>query len=144
MAENCDVPQVLNKKEFATFSKDEIIKILEEENPPIENGQNYNQLMLIWELKKIKENIGLLKGEVYMTNKLEYRGSLLIPLGMSNQKQATHFDEMKEGEYKFYGFTLDSREPKLPEKVINFIKRSFEDSTIQDFIPFVGSKNKSE
>jgi len=124
------------KKPLKSHSKDEIIKILREENPPIKSKEKYNPLMLILELKKISSSIGIIKGEYYDGDNLEYRGSLLIPLGQPNQSKPTEFDNIEIGKNKFYGFTLDSREKKLGEKVGDFFRRSFEDSTIQDFIPF--------
>ncbi len=85
-------------------------------------------------------NLGLIKGEYYQDGKLEYRGSLLLPLSSSDKN--TIWTKIKEGESAFYGFTLDSREMKITEKINDFISRSFEESTIPDFIPFAGRGKK--
>ncbi len=124
-------------------TKKEILQILKEENPIVNNNQKYSQLIFILEIKKVKENIGILKGEYYKNNKQEYRGSLLLPIGKNPTKPGI-FDELNVGEYRFFGFTLDSREEKLPEKIVSFFRRSFDDATLQDFIPFVGGKKKNE
>ena len=139
--------QLLNNKLDTAISlptKEEIIKILREENPPIDNKQKYKQLIFVLELKKIKDSIGILKGEYYEDDVLGYRGSLLIPLGKPNPNQQNHFDEMNTGENRFYGFTLDSRESKFPEQFVGFFKRSFQGTSIQDFIPGLNGTKKTE
>ncbi|MBU0460395.1 MAG: hypothetical protein KKH52_03650 [Nanoarchaeota archaeon] len=125
-------------------TKEEVIEILKKENQPIDNNHKYSQMILILEIKKVKENVGILKGEYYKGDTVEYKGSLLLPLGKPNPNSQSQFDGMNVGEYKFFGFTLDSREEKLPEKVLNFFKRSFEDATLQDFIPFTGGKKQND
>jgi len=121
--------------------KEDVLKILKEENMPFED-QKYNQLILLLEFKKIEKNVGIIKGEYYQKDKLEYRGSLLLPLTNKNEASQSIFDSLDINESRFFGFTLDSREPNLSEKAINFFKRSFEDATIQNFIPFVGGSRK--
>lgn len=123
-----------------TYSKEDILSLLKEENPLIEGDEKYSQLILVFETKKISSNLGLLKGEYYQDGKLEYRGSLLMPLNSSDQK--TVWTKIKEKESAFYGITLDSRAMKITEKIKDFIGRSFEESTITDFIPFAGRGKK--
>jgi hypothetical protein len=119
-------------------SKEEIIELLKEENPLIQENEKYSQLILVLETKKLQSNLGIIKGEYYQDYKLEYRGSLLVPLNFIDQKSI--WANLKESESAFYGFTLDSREMKIPEKIMAFFNRSFADATIQDFIPFGGGK----
>jgi len=114
-------------------SKDEIIEILKEENPIIEKG--YSQVMLIFELKKIKDRIGIIKGEMYSNDMLEYRGSLLIPLNNMDANQQSHWNSIETGQSMCYGFTLDSRDMCFTEKIGDFVSRSFAEGRIQDFIP---------
>ncbi len=123
-----------------THSKEDILSLLKEENPLIKGKEKYSQLILVFETKKISFNLGILKGEYYQDGKLEFRGSLLLPLNSSDQNSV--WIKMKEGESAFYGITLDSREMKITEKIMDFISRSFEESTIPDFIPFVGRGKK--
>jgi len=125
-----------------THSKEEIIKILKEENPPIKGVEKYTQIMGVFEFRKVQKDLGIIKGEYYESDKPEYRGSLLVPLSKRPSDQPSIWDDLNEGKNKFYGFTLDSREMKVHEKFSAFLKRSFEDATIQDFIPFVGRKEK--
>ena len=121
-----------------TYSKEEILELLKEENPLIQEDENYSQLIVVLETKKLRINLGIIKGEYYMDGKLENRGSLLLPIDSSNKN--TIWVNLKEGESAFYGFTLDSREMKIPEKIKDFFSRSFDGAIIQDFIPFVGRK----
>jgi hypothetical protein len=135
------VENMKNSEIVQTYSKEDILSLLKKENPLIQGKEKYSQLILVFETKKISFNLGLLKGEYYQDGKLEYRGSLLLPLNSSDQN--TVWTKIKEGESAFYGITLDSREMKITEKIMDFIGRSFEESTISDFIPFVG-RNKKE
>ena len=121
------------------LSKNEILGVLKEENPLIEGNDKYSQLILVLETKKIQSNLGIIKGEYYQDEKLEYRGSLLIPLFNSNSNNV--WANLKENESAFYGFTLDTREMKIPEKIMTFFSRSFEGATIQDFIPGASKRN---
>lgn len=122
-----------------THSKEEILELLKEENPLIQGSEKYSQLILILEVKKINSNLGIIKGEYYQDDKLENRGSLMLPLYFSGQN--TIWTNLDESETAFYGFTLDSREMKIPEKILAFFSRSFDGATIQDFIPFGVGKN---
>ncbi len=121
-----------------TYSKEEILELLKEENPLIQGDENYSQLIVVLETKKLRINLGIIKGEYYQDGKLENRGSLLLPIDSSNSN--TIWVNLKEGEIAFYGFTLDSREMKIPEKIKDFFSRSFDGAIIQDFIPLVGRK----
>ena len=126
--------------ELKDHSKEEIIEILKKENPPIEGKEKYAQLIIVVEFKKIHPDLGIIKGEYYEFDKLEYRGSLLLPL--PRQISPTDIWSVIEvGKSKFCGFTLDSREMKAHEKLFDFFKRSFEDATLQDFIP--GTRGKA-
>ena len=129
-----------NTEIIQKLSKEEILHFLKKENPLIEGNEKYSQLILVLETKKIQSNLGIVKGEYYNDDKLEYRGSLLMPLYFSNSDNI--WDNLKENESAFYGFTFDTREMKIPEKIMAFFRRSFDGATIQDFIPFgVGKKN---
>ncbi|MBI4344865.1 MAG: hypothetical protein HY555_04705 [Euryarchaeota archaeon] len=123
---------------YPQFTKEQIVKSLTDENLPIEGKEKYSQLIVVLEIKKLNEGLGIYKGELYREGKLELRGSFLVPLKL-NQDET--WDELEAGESAFYGVTLDSREKKLSENIINFFKRSFKDASIQDFIPGKG-KNK--
>lgn len=119
-------------------SKEEIIELLKKESPLIQENEKYSQLILVLEIKKLQSNLGIIKGEYYQDYKLEYRGSLLLPINFIDKKNI--WANLEESESAFYGFTLDSREMKIPEKIMAFFNRSFADATIQDFIPFGGGK----
>ena len=121
-----------------TYSKEEILELLKEENPLIQEDENYSQLIVVLETKKLRINLGIIKGEYYKDGKLENRGSLLLPIDSS--KKNSVWVNLKEGESAFYGFTIDSREMKIPEKIKDFFNRSFDGAIIQDFIPFGGKR----
>ena len=119
-------------------TKEEIMQILKEENPPFDEINHYSQLFLIIEFKKINESIGIIKGELYGNEQLEYRGSILIPLFKTEVNQQSNWNSIEIGKSIFYGISFDARELGLIEKVSDFIGRSFEEGKIQDFIPFLG------
>lgn len=128
----------INTEIVQESSKEDIIQILKEENPFIQGNEIYSQLILVIETKKLRSNLGIIKGEYYQEDKIEYRGSIIIPLHFSDNNSI--WAHLKEGENAFYGFMLDSREMKIPEKIMAFFNRSFEGATIQDFIPFTVGK----
>lgn len=122
---------------YQSFKKSDILRILKEENLPIEGKDNYTQLMVVIECKKISSNSGIIKLEYYQDEKLDYRGSALLPLS-SSPNQGDIWTDLENNASSFFGFTLDSREAKAHEKVIDFINRSLDGAVIQDFIPFSG------
>jgi hypothetical protein len=119
-------------------TKNDIMQILKEENPPVDESKRYNQLFLIIEFKKISEKIGIIKGELYGNGQLEYRGSILIPLLRVVVDQQSIWNSIEAGKSIFYGISFDTRELGLTEKVSDFFGRSIEEGKIQDFIPFLG------
>ena len=119
-------------------TKEEIIQILKEENPPVDEINHYNQLFLIVEFKKINERIGIIKGEIFGNEQLEYRGSILLPLLKTEANQQSNWNSIEVGKSIFYGMSFDARELGLTEKVGDFIGRSLEEGKVQDFIPFLG------
>ena len=121
-------------------SKEEIIKILRDENPPIEGEDRFNQLFLIIEFKKINAHIGIIKGEFYDNDHLDYRGSLLVPLSQGNSNQKNQWDSIEIGRSVYYGIAFDARELCFTEKIREFFNRSIEEGRIQDFIPFTSLK----
>ena len=123
--------------EISYPTKEEIMQILKEENPPVGEINQYNQLFLIIEFKKINERIGIIKGELYGNEQLEYRGSILLPLFKTEADQQSTWNSIEVGKSIFYGMSFDTRELGLTEKVGDFIGRSFEEGKIQDFIPFL-------
>jgi hypothetical protein len=122
-------------------SKEEIIQILREENPPIDRENKFNQLFLIVEFKKINSRIGIIKGELYINDILDYRGSFLVPLINDSINTQNQWNSMEIGASIYYGLSFDSRELCLAEKIGEFFHRSFEEGRIQDFIPFIGMKS---
>ena len=122
-------------------SKEEIIQILREENPPVDGEDRFNQLFLIIEFKKINARIGIIKGELYNNDQLDYRGSLLIPLSQDNVNQKNQWDSIEIGKSVYYGLSFDARELCLTEKIGEFFNRSIEEGRIEDFIPFTGLKS---
>jgi hypothetical protein len=122
-------------------TKNEIIAILREENPPTDGDNEFSQLFLILELKKINPHLGIIKGEYYNNDQLECRGSLLLPIldNIPNQPN-NNWSSLEAGKSKYYGISFDARELRLTEKIGDFLSRSVSDGRLQDFIPFIGSK----
>ncbi|WP_321504308.1 hypothetical protein [uncultured Methanoregula sp.] len=122
-------------------SKKEIIAILREENPPIDGDDRFSQLFLIVEYKKINANMGIIKGELYNNDQLDYRGSLLIPILNNTPDQPNNnWASLEIGKSMFYGISFDARELCLTERIGEFIHRSIDEGKLQDFLPFTGSK----
>lgn len=110
------------------LTKEEILKILKEENPKL--GKDYTQYILIIEYKKLNESLGIVKGELYKNDTTEYRASLLMP----NPKGAT-WEDIGIGKSKFYGLTFDTREESIAELIGGFFRRSLKEGKLQDLIP---------
>jgi hypothetical protein len=121
-------------------TKDDIIRTLREENPPIGGDEKYTQFFLIIELKKITSDIGIFKGELYTNDLLEYRGSFLTPLLNLNPQQQMTWNPIEIGNSVFYGFSFDLREKGLIEQFRAFFHRSLGEGKLQEFLPFVGIK----
>lgn len=117
-------------------TKEEIIQILKDENPPIDGDTRFNQLFFIIELKKVNEQFAIIKGELYSNDSINYRGSVLFPIGNLNYEQQGHWTTMKGGESTYYGISFDSREACLTERVKSFFARSIDEGKLQDLLPW--------
>jgi hypothetical protein len=131
---------VLDDTSESHLTKNEIIQILMEENPPVDGDNQFNQLFLIVEFKKINPRVGIIKGELYNNDQLDYRGSLLIPLMKNDTDQKNQWDSIEVGNSVYYGVSFDARELCMTEKIGEFLHRSIDEGKLQDFIPFIGSK----
>lgn len=131
---------VLDDTSESHLTKNEIIQILMEENPPVDGDNRFNQLFLIVEFKKINLGVGIIKGELYNNDQLDYRGSLLIPLMKNDTDQKNQWDSIEVGNSVYYGVSFDARELCMTEKIGEFLHRSIDEGKLQDFIPFIGSK----
>jgi len=110
------------------LTKEDVLRILKEENPQID--KNYTQYMLIIEYKRLNENTGIIKGELYKNDVIELRGSILIPNPIGDP-----WENLKPGESQFRGFTLDTKEESFGELIAGFFKRTLKEGKLQDFIP---------
>jgi len=131
--------KVQKRVELIPFSsKGEVLRILKDENCPKSSKHKYHQIEIILEIKKASKEYGVFKGEYYESGKMEYKGSLLVPLDENISNKNDYFSKLRVGQSHFYGLALASREAKVPEKVLGFFRKSFKDAKIQDFIPFIG------
>jgi hypothetical protein len=133
-------PVILDDTSESHLTKNEIIQILREENPPVDDDNRFNQLFLIVEFKKINLHVGIIKGELYNNDQLDYRGSLLMPLMRSDTDQKNQWDSIEVGRSVYYGLSFDARELCITEKIGEFLHRSIDEGKLQDFIPFTGGK----
>ena len=133
-------PAILDDTSESHLTKNELIQILREENPPVDDDNRFNQLFLIVEYKKINLRIGIIKGELYNNDQLDYRGSLLLPLMRSDTDQKNQWDSIEIGKSVYYGLSFDARELCITEKIGEFLHRSIDEGKLQDFIPFTGAK----
>lgn len=127
------------------MDKKELLTILEKETEPLGEENKYHNQKVILELKKLKFNLGIIKGELFENGVITNRGSFTLPIE-TDQPNATEgnsfWDSMQDGENKFYVFTLDSREKTLPKKLKDFFNRTLEEGTIN--LPFFSLGRKSE
>jgi len=115
------------------MTKGEVLQVLKRENPPINAKEKYSQLFVVVELKRISRSLGMIQGEYHQDGKLEYRGSLMVPI--NDLGQPSCWTKLEENQSISYGLSLDSREQKVHEKILGFFKNSFDNAQIQDFIP---------
>jgi hypothetical protein len=118
------------EEEFASrmITKEEILRILKEENPKLEG--NYTQYILLIEYKKLDNELGIVKGELYKNDTIEYRASWL-----KINPRGDDWDELNPGESKFHGVTFDTREEGFTELIGGFFKRTLKEGKLQDLIP---------
>jgi hypothetical protein len=123
---------------FPAITKKELLSLFKKESP---EKQKYKQFQIIFELKKVKQNVGLIRLEIYEGGKQEFCASVFLPINKPVVGQApTAWDGMKVGKSQVFGLVIDSREQSLLEKVKGFFIRSFEQGKLQEFIPFLNAK----
>ncbi len=116
------------------MNKRELIKILKKEQ---EQSKQFAGAIIIVESKKISDELGILKGEIYIQDKLEYSGGMTVPIEKENGKNAAGWEKMKVGESEYHGIFLQARGKSFLEKVAGFVKRSLEESKFQDIVRLI-------
>jgi hypothetical protein len=114
------------------LTKEDVYKMLKLENPSIKSDCKYNQLFVVLKLKRLRKNLGIIKGELISNDQIEYRGSLLLPI--SETDQPSQWKHIEVGKSEFLGFSLDTREASLTEKLSGVVSRSLEEGKIQDIL----------
>jgi len=110
----------------------EILKILKKENKT-KNIKKHDRIMVLFEIKKVKSNLGIINGKYYREDELIYQGSIVLPLE-KNPNQKTIWDQLNIDETKDFGFLLDSKKDSFGKIFNDFIKRSFKEGKVQDFL----------
>jgi len=120
------------------MTKKELIKILKKEQ---ETFKNYAGMIIMVEQKRVSEEMGILKFEYYEGNKIEYTGGITVSLGKPVEsppsKNTSPWDKLKPGQSDYIGFYLQARGKSFAEKIGQFIKRSIEESKLQDLIHLI-------
>lgn len=120
-----------------SITKKELLRLFKKESP---EKQKYKQSQIVFELKKVKQNVGLMRLEIYGGGKQEFCGSLYLPIDKVTPGKPTAWDTIKIGKSQVFGLVIDSREQSLVEKAKGFLTRSLEEGKLQEFIPFLGGK----
>ena len=127
-------------KTAAKQVKKQLLKAIRKETKP---PKGFAQWVLVLEHRRLAENVGLLRVEAELDGKLEWSGSASVSLpdakkfGPDSSELPGEWDNIAVGQSRFNIFTLELRSKSVIESVKGWIKRSFEDGKIQDFIPFV-------
>lgn len=120
------------------MTKKELIKILKKEQQGL---KNYAGIIIVLEQKRISEELGILKAEYYDGNKIEYTGGITVSLGKSGESEPSNnispWDKLKPGQSEYIGIYLQARGKSVAEKIGQFIKRSIEESKLQDVIHLI-------
>ena len=127
-------------KAAAKQARKQLLKAIRKETRP---PKGFGQWVLIVERRRLSENLGLLRVEAELDGNPEWSGSMSAALpeakkfAPDGKELPGDWDNIAPGESGFHIFTLELRGKTLIESVKGWIKRSFEDGKIQDFIPFV-------
>ena len=127
-------------KALAKQRRKQLLKTIRKETKP---PKGFGQWLVVLERRRLSENLGVLRLEGELDGKAEWSGSMSVALpepkkyAPDGAELPGDWDNIAPGESGFNIFTLELRGKTLIESVKGWIKRSFEDGKIQDFIPFV-------
>jgi len=127
-------------KAVAKQTKKQLLKVIRKETKP---PKGFGQWVIVLERRRLSENLGLLRLEAELDGKAEWSGSMSVALpepkkhAPDGSELPGDWDNIAPGESGFHIFTLELRGKTLIESAKSWIKRSFEDGKIQDFLPFV-------
>jgi len=111
--------------------KEEIMKILNEEMPPIKDSEKkYIRYVVIIEIKRVQEDLAMVKGEYYQNNSLEFEGGWLYPID-DLEKWKNH----PVGESKFHAFVINSREKGVGERFMEWTKKRVDEGKLPIPLP---------
>lgn len=95
-------------------------------------SNEYKDSIIVLELELVKEDAGMIRGELIIEEEVDTAGSLLVPLG---NPKPENWQGMEAGEKKAYGLLIDSKKATMREKISEFFNRSIEEGRMQDFVP---------
>lgn len=118
-------------KKREKLGKEEIMRILNEEMPSIEDPEKkYIRYVVIIEIKRVREDLAMVKGEYYRNNSLEFEGGWLYPID-NPEKWENH----PVGKSKFHAFVVNSREKGIGEKFIEWTKKRMDEGKLPIPLP---------
>lgn len=127
-------------KTAAKEIKKQLLKAIRKETKP---PKGFGQWVLILERRRLSESVGLLRMEAELDGKSEWSGTVSVNLpeqkkfGPNGNELPGDWDNIAPGQSAFNLITLELRGKSLMESVKAWVKRSFEDGKIQDFLPLV-------
>lgn len=124
----------------AKQTKKQLLKIIRKETKP---PKGFGQWVIVLERRRLSEHLGLLRLEAALDGKPGWSGAMSVALpearkvGPDGKELPGDWDNIPAGESGFHVFTLELRGKTLIESAKGWIKRSFEDGRLQDFLPFL-------
>lgn len=115
--------------------KRQLLRALKHEHARGRRAVEYQRFTVLVEIKRVSQQLGLVKCEYYDGTTPSFVGSLLAPISASTGQPST-WDGLAEGASRYFGIALDTREKSFREQVGGFMKRTFEEARLQDFLPW--------
>jgi hypothetical protein len=120
-------------------SKKQLLQKIRRETRP---QKGFNQWIFVLERRRLAEDAGLLLGEAQLNGKVEWSGSVSIPLpekkkfSPTGQELPGEWDDIAPGKSKFNVFTFEMRGKTVADTIKGFFKRSLEEGKLQDLLPW--------
>jgi hypothetical protein len=132
----------MTRKKMTPTKKELLRAIRKETKPPT----GFGQWVIIFEAKKLTQNLGLIRLEGYSDKRLEWSGSLSIPLPQAKtygpdgreQTPSPNWDTLVVGASRYSVLTMEMRGKTLWEGAKGLMKRSISEGKIQDFLKLGG------
>jgi len=112
--------------------KDEHQKIIKAIKGSLQPTDKFPLCIVTFHTKKLLKKHKTVLINVYLDNQLEYQATFTAAINETDK----NWQEAPIGKSEFAVLTLSSRDKNFWSKAVDFVKRSFEDGKIQDFLPW--------